>query len=48
MPVSSDGYVQRRSSGTRLQWTPVRILAAALLGVGLIATVISLVIWAMS
>lgn len=48
MPVSSDGYVQRRSGGTRLQWTPVRLLAAVLLGVGLIATIISLVIWAMS
>lgn len=48
MPVSSDGYVQRRSSGTRLQWTPVRILATALLGIGLIATIISLVIWTMS
>ena len=48
MPVSSDGYIQRRSGGHGAQWTPVRIAAAALLGVGIIATIISMIIWAMS
>lgn len=50
MPASSDGYIQRRSGsrGARVQWTPVRIAAAALLGIGIIATIISMIIWAMS
>lgn len=49
MPVSSDRYIQRRGGRrARVQWTPVRILAAALLGVGIIATIISLIIWATS
>ena len=47
MPVSSDRHIQRRSTrGTRVQWTPGRIAAVALLGVGILATIISLVIWA--
>lgn len=49
MPVSSDGYVQRRGGrATRVRWTRARILAAVLLGVGVIATIISFVVLALS